>query len=114
MQKPTEMAFITLVAYEKQRHHYWARFAKSVKGKPSLVSHKRFYFHDYEGGQKEALFWAKDWRDWEYEKLKSQGLVTAKSDWSSSVPPAIRHRGSTTSSGNVMYSGTTIRASEST
>ena len=87
MQNLSDMAFITLVAYEKQRPHYWVRFAKSVKGKTLLISHRRFYFHEYEGEQEEALFWAKDWRDWEYEELKSRGLIKAKGDWSGGIPP---------------------------
>ncbi|MDX9786870.1 MAG: AP2 domain-containing protein [Salinivirgaceae bacterium] len=87
MQEQADMAFITLVAYEKQRPHYWVRFAKSVKGKTELISHRRFYFHEYEGGQEESLFWAKDWRDWEYQELRSRGLIKAKGDWSGGVPP---------------------------
>jgi hypothetical protein len=59
--------------------------------RPTLISHKRFYFHDYEGGQEEALFWAKDWRNWEYEKLKSSGLITAKGDWSDGFKSCLRH-----------------------
>ncbi len=82
-----DLAFITLVAYAKQRPHYWVRFAKSVKRKPTIISHKRFYWHDYEGGQEEALFWARDWRDWEYRKLRSRGLIQPRGDWNKGIPP---------------------------
>ncbi len=66
-----DMAFITKLTNANQRPHYWVRFAKTVKGKIILISHKRFYWHEFEGGQEEALFWAQDWRNWEYQRLLS-------------------------------------------
>ena len=51
MQMPTEMAFITLVVYKKQRRRYRVHFAGCVKGKTDPISHPRFYFHEYDGGQ---------------------------------------------------------------
>jgi hypothetical protein len=82
-----DMAFITKLTYANQRPHYWVRFAKTVKGKPVLISHRRFYWHEFEGGQEEALFWAQDWRNWEYQRLLSKGLIKSKGDWAGGVPP---------------------------
>lgn len=81
-----DMAYITLVAYEKQRPHFWVRFSKSENGKLTVISHRRFYWHDYEGGQEEALFWAKDWRNWEYRDLRSRGLIKSRADWRKGIP----------------------------
>jgi hypothetical protein len=82
-----DMAFITTLVYPRQRPHYWVRFAKTVAGKITLVSHRRFYWHEYEGGREEALHWAKDWRDWEYRDLRARGLIQSRGDWAGGVPP---------------------------
>ena len=90
MHQLSEMSFITLVAYENQRPHYWVRFSKVVSGKPVLLSHKRFYFHEFNGGKDEALFWAQDWRNWEYLDHVSQGLMGENGDWPEKVPPCYK------------------------
>jgi hypothetical protein len=90
MQQLSEMSFITLVAYKNQRPHYWVRFSKGVNGRPVMLSHRRFYFHDFDGGRDEALFWAQDWRNWEYHDLVSKGVIGEKGDWPEKVPPCYK------------------------
>jgi hypothetical protein len=99
MHKLSEMAFITLVAYEKQRPHYWVRFSKGVNRKPVILSHMRFYFHDFDGGREEALFWARDWRNWEYQDLVSRNMIGEKGDWPEKIPPCYKTPRSDNSTG---------------
>ena len=94
-----EMSFIPLIAYGDHRPYYWVRFSNSIKGKPTIISHKRFYFHEFEGGQEEALFWAQDWRDWEYPLLLERGLINKRHPWVEKAPPCYTGPRSTNTTG---------------
>jgi hypothetical protein len=70
-----EMAYITRRHYEKTPLSWWVRFALTHKGKSTMISSKTFNDSNFIDGKEEALFFAQEWRDWQYQSLREQKII---------------------------------------
>jgi hypothetical protein len=70
-----EMAYITRRHYEKTPLSWWVRFALTHRGKTTMISSKTFNDSKYIDGKEEALFFAQEWRDCEYQNLREQEII---------------------------------------
>lgn len=75
-----EMAYIYRVERDRRCKRYFSKFWKVyfssvVDGKRVSISWKYFKDKDFEDGKEEALFFAQQWRDFEYADLLSQNKI---------------------------------------
>jgi len=69
------MAYITRREYRKTPLSWWVRFIVTNSGIQKMVSCKSFNDSEFIDGKEEALFFAQEWRDCEYQNLREQEII---------------------------------------